>query len=147
MKQSSLDEQEQLGLELESQQQENEEEITDDYRTCGNMANDDPSVMNNFNSTSNAPLDQSASLLQQRSGSKFYIVFLFRSCEMATLFTYSSKTHNGVYKETGMIVCLIFFQQFDCHGLQKCVKKISINFYMILAASLSDIPLLVIIRV
>lgn len=88
MKQSSLDEQEQLGLEMEAQQQENEEEITDDYRPCGNMSNmtnDDPSLINNFNSTSNAPLDQSASLLQQRSASKSRMVYSNKSINSVSL--------------------------------------------------------------
>lgn len=72
MKQSSLDEQEQLGLEMEAQQQENEEEISEDYRPCGsNATNEDSSMINNFNTTANPPLEQSSntsSILQQRSG-------------------------------------------------------------------------------
>ena len=72
MKQSSLDEQEQLGMEMESQQQENEDEISDDYRPCsgngvGNngSATEDPSVTN---MTSTASTSTVTNIAQQRPG-------------------------------------------------------------------------------
>lgn len=67
MKQSSLDEQDQLGLEMESQQQEAEEEISDDYRPPDvNGPNEDNSA-NNFNA--NGPPNLSPNeFIQQKSG-------------------------------------------------------------------------------
>lgn len=70
MKQSSLDEQEQLGLEMEAQQQEAEEEISDDYRSSGANGSNDDNSTNNFNANPNAQLNHSPneSILQQKSG-------------------------------------------------------------------------------
>lgn len=53
IKQSSLDEQEQMTMEMESQQQENEEEISDDYRPCGNIGSNDVLPPPNENNSEN----------------------------------------------------------------------------------------------
>lgn len=69
MKQSSLDEQEQLGLELESQQQENDDEISDEYRTpeASGSTQDDPSK--NLTEVPIEPANDSPNeSLQQKSG-------------------------------------------------------------------------------
>lgn len=136
-------------MEMEAQQQENEEEITDDYRPTTNGSDTTAtSTSINENGDSNGAkgdADGTTSLNAATSTTAPSVSFAPNSGTSLTMEPHRKyKIKLRSKKEQLISFCLFFFlQPFACRGHQRCDKKILINFCMIRGINLLVIRLLV----
>lgn len=155
IKQSSLDEQEQMNMEMEAQQQENEDEISDDYRINGtNGAN--ASGDGNGSTLTSANADTEDVNAATTGGNTSTATSSSSACSNTTAAATEPQRPDGNWINAKIIITLEkrvcfnrveHFQQFVYRGHQKCVRRISINFFTIRAINSLDIHLLAIMTV